>query len=232
MKRIVHIVCLTLSIFLSIQFFFDLSPDLFYRVTVCPIVTAIEWMAQYILSLARRCWRKRRIFQALLLSFVYACYLLVFAFLSGMSYFVTELATTEYAAFVQETTRLQWEQNNAQLEILHQHLLTESKTGYGRQSREIMEEIKLLEREQRELEEWFATKKPIINKFTALSTVLGLSAELLKALSFGVAIGLLYVGLTITNPDIKARRRKRKRRSIDQAQDKKRYSLRTRTKAA
>lgn len=210
-RYIINFVCLSISITLTIYFFFGLSENLIFRFAVIPAVIVIECLCQYILSLGRFMLKNKKFIRAALLIIAYVWYLVVFALFSGMSYFNTEIAAKEKAAskivFAESTERQKWEQNNILIESLNKQLLTESKTGYGSRSKEVMEQIGQLKAEQAELEAKFrqvttSPQQEIVDVFGALADTFGLPANTLKIFVFGTVIMFIYLGLTLTNWEI------------------------------
>lgn len=206
-KRIIWFVCLTISIGFTIQFFYKYSGDPVFRGVVVAVVITVENLAQHIWGLALIAWRSRQHLRAVLLSGTYAWYLIVFALLSGMSYFVDELAGKEVAmeqvAFQQQVNRQKWSQNADIIGSLNKQLSTEADTGFGARSRAIMDEIARLQAEQAALEASFevAETEVEIDTFAALAELFGIPAEKLKLFVFGTAVMFIYLGLMLTNPE-------------------------------
>lgn len=205
-KRIVWVVCLTISIGFTIQFFYSFSEDSFFRAVVVAVVIAVEGFAQYVWGLALAAWKNLQ-FKAVFLTLAYALYLVVFAFLSGLSYFVDELAVKEQgmeqAAFQQQVNRQKWEQNNKLLDTYNKQLEFEAATGRGRNSKEIEAKIEALKAEQSILEASFevAETEVEVDTFAALAELFGIPAEKLKLFVFGTAVMFIYLGLMLTNPE-------------------------------
>ena len=222
----INLICLTLSISLTIYFFSSLSDNQLFRLAVVPATIIIECLAQLILSLARYRLRQRALHRALPLFICYAWYLIVFALFSGISFFVTEIAVTEKlerdVTFSRGVTEERWEQNNSLIETLNRQLETEAETGFGPRSRAIMEEINRLREEQREMEAEFASQATRnvedegavakISTFSAVAGVFRLSPSFLKVFVFGTIVMFIYIGLTLTNWDIDFEGRREKRR--------------------
>jgi hypothetical protein len=99
-------------------------------------------------------------------------------------------------------------QINQTIDNLNRQLVSESKTGYGARSKDIMEQLDKLSAEQSELQKSFSeTSGKVLkvskNVFGSLGKVLGVPTNFLKVVIFGTSIAMLCLILIITSWDIK-----------------------------
>lgn len=209
LQQVIWAVCLILSIAASIFYFSALSKNPQYQTIIPIMVITIESLAQLILSRGKAEWKTGLYFRAGIKIGLYVIYIIFFGVLSCMSYFVSHMAVQERAIdriiYQEDTIKQQIERNERQIEALNRHLLTESETGYGRQSEKIMAEIKQLKNEQTELINKLNASAPpeeTQDTYRDIAKVIKrISADTLKLLTFGVLALFVFAGLIILNPD-------------------------------
>lgn len=152
-------------------------------------------------------WKRRMI--ALILFAFYAVYLIFFAILSAVGFFMVEVQKTEAEiTAIQETqsdNRERLKEISDELKAWNIQLATEGKTGYGDNSKEIKEEIRKLKEERAKIEtenrKSFTVRqeavKSAVNSFEVLSKKLGVNRDNLETLVFGIAVIMLYVFIII-----------------------------------
>ena len=209
---------LAISISLTISFFLGMTEDLIFQRIMPVMVAFIENLAQNILSRGRyyrRVWKEvgdraaRR--TAWIMIFLYVWYLSVFGFFSGMAYFVTTIKATEKTIAQQELmekiTLEEWEVNIGIVQALTEHLVTESKTGYGTKSETVTAELKNTKEELQQLKESLAVTEPVtirdIDQFQAVGEVFGWPGNIFKIFIFGTLVAFNFIGLILTNSDYK-----------------------------
>mgnify|MGYP001205037928 CR=1 FL=1 len=209
LQQVIWAICLILSIAASIFYFSALSKNPQYQMIIPIMVITIESLAQLILSRGKAEWKTGLLFRGGLKVGLYIVYIVFFGVLSCMSYFVSHMAVQERVidriTYQEDTIKQQIERNEQQIETLNKHLLTESETGYGRQSEKIIDEIKRLKDEQTELINKLNTSAPpeeTQDTYRDMAKVIKrFSADTLKLLSFGVLALFVFSGLIILNPD-------------------------------
>ncbi len=100
----------------------------------------------------------------------------------------------------------QIKQNNDQIETLNLTLSSETETGYGTRSKEIIAQIANLKRENERLRGTLKTtsiSKRSLEKdhFGLLGRIYGIPGNRAMIYVFGAAVVMLYIGLMITSPD-------------------------------
>jgi ribosomal protein S27AE len=161
----------------------------------------------------REQWKKKLI--AFLLFAFYAVYLVFYAILSAVGFFMVEVEkTTAEIKTIQEVrtnNQSRIDTIDGELKALNVQLATEGKTGFGGNSRTIIERKEKLEAERVGLET--ANRKSLtvkqeaiksaVNSFEVLSGKLGVKQENLETLVVGIAVIALYVFIILlTEEDI------------------------------
>lgn len=209
---------LSVSISLTISFFNGMTQDLIFRRIMPVMVTFIENLAQNILSRGRYYLKLGKVTgdkaaktMARLMIFLYAWYLLVFGFFSGLAYFVSTVKVTEKTIvqkeMAQKITLEEWKLNMGIAEALTGHLKTESETGYGSRSQTVMSELGKAKQELQRLRDSLDVTEPVtfqdIDQFQAVAEVFGWPGNVFKIFIFGTLVAFNYIGLILTNPDYK-----------------------------
>lgn len=212
------------SCYLLVQYFTGLMNDPAVKTGAAVFVTILD-IAMQIIVLARakqywsmgewkrKQWKKKMI--ALFLFVFYAVYLIFYAILSAVGFFMVEVEkTTAEIQTIQETrtnnqSRIQT--IDGELNALNIQLATEGKTGYGGNSKEITRRKEKLEAERAGLEAENRksltvkqeTVKSAVNSFELLSSKLGVNQNNLETIIFGIAVISLYVFIILlTEGDI------------------------------
>jgi hypothetical protein len=161
MKLTINLIFLSISIFLSTYFMVQLTDNPYIRAGIAVFAIGLEAAMQYVLALGkayfkRYGWAK---LQALILFACYALYILIYNIPSAVGFFVMEIDTQEQAAtkveMVETINRQKLLQINQTIDNLNRQLASESKTGYGARSKDIMEQLDKLSAEQSELQKSF-----------------------------------------------------------------------------
>lgn len=209
LTRGIWLICLTLSITVSILFFSALSKNPHYKMVVPVMVVTVESLAQLILSRGRAEWKTRQHFRAGIKIGLYAIYIIFFGILSSLSYFVSQMSVieTETAMINRQkaVTEQRQEQNNQLIETLTASLNAEAASGYGRRSEAIMAQIERLKAEQAGLMDKInnsPSPTETLDIFGSMAGVVGIKANTLKLLSFGVLSMFVFAGLIILNPNV------------------------------
>lgn len=209
-RNIIYSICLVISTSLIMYFLYHLSNNPIYHYCVPAGALAVEFLAQYFLSLGKNKFKSKKYLQGVLLISIYAFYVLLFGVLSAVAFFAVEIsANISSAAKVEQfdtMAREQYNRNNELISSLNLQMTTEAKTGFGSNSRAILAEINRLKEEQALLIGQMNQKKgqtgTPVDSFSALSELLGVKANILALIIFGSLILFVYVGLTVCNPDL------------------------------
>jgi hypothetical protein len=206
-RIIINLITIALTSFLVIYELTAITDDPIFKVGLLVGAITIEIIIQYDLALGLAYLRLDGLqnkMKGSVLLFFYAWYVLVFALLAGIGFFSAELDTAVTAnvtaATANDITVTRSKQIGATLDILNEQLKTETKTGYGPQSRELMAQINSLASEQKNLTHSVkqSNEKIKVDMFSALSSVFGWGANTFKIIIFGTLIAMLYLGQILT----------------------------------
>lgn len=209
-KRLVNMIFLTFSCALIVYFLIQVTANPIIKWCVGIFAVSLDIFAQYLLALGRH-KHKQHDHSAYWLFALYAVYVLVYAVPSAVGFFMVELDQQDQIASTVELNRQinmdRLKQVSNSINTLNLQLLTESKTGYGKNSQKIMSELKQLENEQKGLQidlksspkSLQATAK---NVFKCLSKPFGLPEGLVTVFIFTACVISLYVGLILTSWDL------------------------------
>lgn len=212
------------SCYLLVQYFTGLINNPVVKTGAAVFVTILD-IAMQIIVLARakqywsagewkrNQWKKKMI--ALFLFSFYAVYLVFYAIMSAVGFFMVEVEkTTAEIVEIQETrtnNQSRIKTIDGELNALNIQLATEGKTGYGGNSKEIIKRKETLEAEREKLQAENRksltvkqeTVKSAVNSFELLSRKLGVNQDNLETLVFGIAVISLYLFIILlTEGDI------------------------------
>lgn len=209
-RFIINIVFLASSCYFSVNFIIVLLQKALHEWIVAIFAIFVEIYFQYSLYVAekRKQEGKRWAARGLKLQY-FMIYVLIYCHLSGLGFFLTEIQTTREVlqrhTFIELADMDRIKQIDRDLETLDLHLQTESRTGYGRQSKEIEKRKEKLEAERAEIlkklsgvsqaEQDAATVK---NSFQGLAEAFGISENLLQLIVFETILLIIYIGLYVT----------------------------------
>ena len=212
-RFIINIVFLASSCYFSVNFIIVLLQKALHEWVVAIFAIFVEIYFQYSLYVAekRKQEGKRWAARGLKLQY-FMIYVLVYCHLSGLGFFLTEIQTTrkvlQRQTFIELADMDRIKQIDRDLETLDLHLQTESRTGYGRQSKEVEKRKEKLEAERAEIlkrlsglsgvsqaEQDAATVK---NSFQGLAEAFGTSENLLQLIVFETILLVIYIGLYVT----------------------------------
>ena len=210
-RMLINTVFLTSSCFFSVNFIIVLFQNAIFDKVVAVFAIFIEIYFQYSLYLAERRKQEGKFWAARALKAQYiVIYVLIYCHLSGLGFFLTEVRSTNVVLrrqeFVEMATMDRIKQIDRDLETLDLHLVTESKTGYGKQSQTIENRKKELEEERARLletltsEESFQSKDAatVKNSFQGLAEAFGVSENFLQLIVFETIMAIIYIGLYVT----------------------------------
>lgn len=210
-KNIINLTFLTLSSFLIVYFLIQLTDNPYFKVGFGLFAIILEVFMQYLLATGRGKWKIGLKYQAGILFFCYALYVLVYAVPSATGFFMAEINKQEQMSarmeIVDDTSKQRLGQINSTIINLNAQLATESKSGYGKKSQLIMDEIKKLTAEQTSLQSQFQNTA-VVNTpntkdlFKILGDVFKIPGSIFKIIIFGISVLMVYVGLIITSWDI------------------------------
>lgn len=191
-------------------FLYQLSDNPIYHWGVPVGVIAVELLAQYFLSLGKSKIKDKRYLQGAALIFVYVFYVLLFGVLSAVAFFAAEISVnttkTDKAQQINTMAQKRYMQIDELIASLNLQMITEAKTGFGRNSQKLLNEIRRLETEQAALiDRMNETDQDVVsavNSFSALAEILGVNDNMLAIVIFGSLILFIYIGLTVCNPDL------------------------------
>ena len=209
-RFIINIVFLASSCYFSVNFIIVLLQKALHEWIVAIFAIFVEIYFQYSLYVAekRKQEGKRWAARGLKLQY-FMIYVLIYCHLSGLGFFLTEIQTTrkvlQRQTFIELADMDRIKQIDRELETLDLHLQTESRTGYGRQSKEVEKRKEKLEAERAEIlkklsevsqaEQDAATVK---NSFQGLAEAFGISENLLQLIVFETILLIIYIGLYVT----------------------------------
>lgn len=215
LKNIINFTFLTLSSFLILYFLIQLTDNPYIKVGFSLFTIILEVFMQYLLSTGRAKWKLNIKFQAVIMFSCYGLYVLVYAIPSATGFFMAEINTQEQMSarkeIVEDTSKQRLIQINSTINNLNAQLATESKSGYGKKSRMIMDEMKQLTAEQADIQNHFQNTAIIKTAgpkdlFKILGDVFNIPGNILKVIIFGISVLMVYVGLIMTNWDIEINR--------------------------
>lgn len=210
-KNIINLTFLTLSSFLIVYFLIQLTPNPIIKIGISVFAVILEVFMQYLLSTGRVRWREKLRLRACVLFSLYGLYILAYAIPSATGFFMVEIKaqeeTSARAEIVENTDQQRLTQISSTIHNLNAQLLTESKSGYGRRSQLIMDEIKRLTVEQRSIQIHFESARPAqktIPKdlFKVMGDVFRIPGNVLKLLIFSISVLMVYTGLIMTSWDL------------------------------
>jgi hypothetical protein len=151
---------------------------------------------------------------SLLLFILYAIYVIFYAVLSAVGFFLVEVDKKEATIAEMKTTQSDNQQRLQEIadeiKALNLQLVTESKTGYGSNSKAIIarkdnliaerERIKSSNRESLTVQE--KVYQSAANSFHTLSSNMGIPSNILKLMVFGISVIMLYVFIILTSWEI------------------------------
>lgn len=210
-RMLINTVFLTSSCFFSVNFIIVLFQNAIFDKVVAVFAIFIEIYFQYSLYLAERRKQEGKFWAARALKAQYiVIYVLIYCHLSGLGFFLTEVRSTNVVLrrqeFVEMATMDRIKQIDRDLETLDLHLVTESKTGYGKQSQTIENRKKELEEERARLLETLTSEESsqskdaatVKNSFQGLAEAFGVSENFLQLIVFETIMAIIYIGLYVT----------------------------------
>lgn len=210
-KRSINGIFLTLSCLLICYFIGQLTNDPVTKYFFWVFAITLDVSMQLVLAWGRSAWRTRRKTIAVILFTCYAAYVLIYAVLSAVGFFVSEIDAKEKIVSRQviseQVTREQLANNQRQIAALQTELDREAATGYGVKSEKVIRELRNLKRDQEKISKSFKETSPKLRKssndvFGSLSEVLPVSKKFLKVLVFGVSVLMVYLMLVLTAWDV------------------------------
>lgn len=210
-RMLINTVFLTSSCFFSVNFIIVLFQNAIFDKVVAVFAIFIEIYFQYSLYLAERRKQEGKFWAARALKAQYiVIYVLIYCHLSGLGFFLTEVRSTNVVLrrqeFVEMATMDRIKQIDRDLETLDLHLVTESKTGYGKRSQTIENRKKELEEERARLLETLTSEESsqskdaatVKNSFQGLAEAFGVSENFLQLIVFETIMAIIYIGLYVT----------------------------------
>ena len=211
LKTPLNLTFLTISSLLIIDFMIQLVDGLAARIIAVVFVIALEIFAQFLLGLGRA-WLSEGRKTAYLLFAIYGIYVVVYAGMAVLGFFVGQSdgmeRTTARAEYLETIDRQSLAQIAQTREALNLQLTKEAETGYGPAAREIVAQLDQLKEDEKNIRRTFQnvpTKHKNVprNVFRSLENVLGWPENVIKRLVFGVSVLMLYLGLILTAWDVK-----------------------------
>ena len=213
-RVLINTVFLASSCFFSVNFIIVLFQNALFDWIVAIFAIFVEVYFQYSLYIAERnqkeskSWKGKKHWAALGLKAQYfLLYVCIYAHLSGLGFFLTEVqSTTETLRRLEvvETSNVdRIAQIDKEIEVLNLHLATESETGFGRRSESIVNRKKELETKRETLlktigEVSNSDAETVKNSFESLAEKLGLTENFLQLVIFETLLVIIYVGLYVT----------------------------------
>ena len=213
-RVLINTVFLASSCFFSVNFIIVLFQNALFDWIVAIFAIFVEIYFQYSLYIAERnqkeskSWKDKKHWAALGLKTQYfLLYVCIYAHLSGLGFFLTEVqGTTETLRRLEvvETSNIdRIAQIDKEIEVLNLHLVTESETGFGRRSESIVNRKKELETKRETLLQTIgevsnSDTEIVKNSFKSLAEKLGLTENFLQLVIFETLLVIIYVGLYVT----------------------------------
>lgn len=213
-RVLINTVFLASSCFFSVNFIIVLFQNALFDWIVAIFAIFVEIYFQYSLYIAERnqkeskSWKDKKRWAALGLKAQYfLLYVCIYAHLSGLGFFLTEVQSTAETLRrleVVETSNIdQVAQIDKEIEILNLHLATESQTGFGQRSESIVNRKKELEAKRETLLQTIgevsnSDAETVKNSFKSLAEKLGLTENFLQLVMFETLLVIIYVGLYVT----------------------------------
>ena len=232
-RYIFQAIFLFFSCYLLVNYLTGLVDDPVLKKGVALFAICLDVSMQFvILARGKKSWRKGKWSKgfskyrvmALLLFLLYAIYVIFYAVLSAVGFFLVEVDQTE--ARITEIKNIQSDRRErlneiaAEMDALTVQLKTEGMTGYGQNSKIITARMDALKAERQEFQqnnsESLTVKekmiKSAVNSFEVLSNNLGIPPNRLKIFIFGIAVVMLQVIIVLTswNGEVERRNPNRK----------------------
>ena len=219
-KYVFQAIFLFFSCYLLVNYLTGLIADPVLKKGVALFAICLDVSMQFvILARGKKSWRKGKWSKgftkyrvmALLLFFLYGVYVIFYAVLSAVGFFLVEVDRSEakIAEFkiVQSDNRQRLNEIAAEMDALTVQLKTEGGTGYGRNSKMITGRMDQLKAEREALCQSNGATSPVkakltqnpVNSFEILSQNLGIPQSRLKILIFGISVIMLQVIIILTS---------------------------------
>jgi hypothetical protein len=219
-KYIFQAIFLFFSAYLLVNYLTGLVEDPAIKKGVAFFAVSLDVAMQFVIlargkvSWVKGEWKKGLVkyrVMAIILFTLYAVYVIFYAILSAVGFFMVEVERTEtkIAEFqnTQKDNRQRLKEIAAEMDALTVQLKTEGGTGYGQNSKTITARMDALKAE-RELINHNSGKnlsvrdkliKSAVNSFDVLASNLGVKKNRLKLLIFGISVTMLQVIIILTS---------------------------------
>jgi hypothetical protein len=219
-KYIFQAVFLFFSAYLLVNYLTGLVEDPAIKRGVAFFAVSLDVAMQFvILARGKASWKKGswakglikyRVI-AIILFTLYAVYVIFYAILSAVGFFMVEVEKTETKITefkdIQKENRQRLKEIAAEMDALAVQLKTEGGTGYGQNSKTITARMDALKAEREQINQksgkTLAVKdkliKGAVNSFDVLSGNLGVKKNRLKLLIFGISVTMLQVIIILTS---------------------------------
>lgn len=222
-RYIFQAIFLFFSCYLLVNYLTGLVEDPVVKKGIAAFGICLDIAMQFvILARAKFNWRKGRWSKgfikyrviSILLFFLYAVYVIFYAILSAVGFFLVEVDKKETVIaeikITQSDNQQRLQEIADEIKALNLQLVTESRTGYGNNSKAIIarkdsliaerERIKTSNLESLTIQE--KVYQSAANSFHTLSSNMGIPSNILKILVFGISVIMLYVFIILTSWEI------------------------------
>jgi cytochrome c-type biogenesis protein CcmE len=219
-KYILQAVFLFFSAYLLVNYLTGLVEDPSIKRGVAFFAVSLDVAMQFVIlargkvSWKKGSWAKGLIkyrVMAIILFILYAVYVIFYAILSAVGFFMVEVEKTETKITefkdIQKENRQRLKEIAAEMDALVVQLKTEGGTGYGQNSKTITARMDALKAEREQINQnsgkTLAVKdkliKGAVNSFDVLAGILGVKKNRLKLLIFGISVTMLQVIIILTS---------------------------------
>jgi hypothetical protein len=159
-KPILNTIFLTFSCLLIVTSYTSHVNGLVNKIWCCIVLITLDVAVQWVLGLSKAYWKAKYIrfhhFKAILLILVWFWYVVVFAVPTATGYFMNTFNFQKQQVTIIEDSykryKSNYEKNEQTINALNAQLLTESKTGFRANSKDVMKELNKAKAEQATLE--------------------------------------------------------------------------------
>jgi len=219
-RYIFQAIFLFFSCYLLVNYLTGLVEDPAIKKGIAMFAICLDVAMQFvILARGKATWRKgnwskgfiKYRVMAIILFSLYAVYVIFYAVLSAVGFFLVEVDKTEVKLTgfktVQSDNRQRLNEIAAEMDALNLQLKTESKTGFGQNSKTIISRIDALKAERETIRQGKSKTltvnekliKSAVNSFEVLSNNFGIPQNRLKILIFGISVVMLQVIIILTS---------------------------------